>query len=874
MELFLLAGAALVAFGVVAAPIVLWVSFRRTIQLRSALIEAAERIDRLENALASARTGAPLAFPPSNVPEPDQRPALAPPRPEAPPETLPAPQPEPRPNFRSPASPPEAAPPRPASEAPFTITPSLAALLVGGVAVGVFIAALSEQLSGAAAAVVALIASSAALALAEWLRRARPRARRTFLCGLTIFGLAAAMASLGFASIRFNALDPDMAFLICAAGVVGALLLSELYGAPMLLFGLLAGATLPIVLGPGAEGALPRHAFLLALAAMAVSLARRRAEPLWAWIGTAAALAWSLVAVAEADAPLEVGAAAAAFAALAGLALAYAWEHARAPLRHFGGDHPAPTEPLILGSTVCLAGALLTAGLAVRAGPDAIWAIPFLLILVAGASLTAAWAEGLAAAALLAAALAAALLAVWPNPLHEPGLLICALILTLVSIAAGWWMLTRARHAAPGALLAALLPLAALICAEARLITFEAAELWIGAALLLLGLNLVLFARTSKTEASSPFAAGALVAACAALGFLAPDAWRAPALALALPALALLDRRAHQRSLRLAAAGLAAFVLWRLAAPLISGVQPIDAALAPGANTLALSVAASAVLFLIASHLFRGEAEHLESRATRTLFAAGLLLLGTAASIGAHHAFNPFAFHVLIASVGEMGCHLLAWTLAAAALAWRFGPRPGALLASTETAMFAGVSVAAIGLGFVWLNPWWGLAPAPAYGLAFGYAAPACAFALSAWLAALQTKPIRAWLAATLSLALFTAFATLQVRANFHPADLPHAPIAPAEGWTLTIVWVVIAATLAIAFESSSRRILSVLARAIAVAALIKSAFFDLADLGGFARFAAIAGVGLACIGILLLRNRFWASFLGPMPDPNLTPPR
>jgi uncharacterized membrane protein len=264
---------------------------------------------------------------------------------------------------------------------------------------------------------------------------------------------------------------------------------------------------------------------------------------------------------------------------------------------------------------------------------------------------------------------------------------------------------------------------------------------------------------------------------------------------------------------------------------------------------------------------------------TTALFAIAALLLSASASLAARHFFTGGALTSAYARLGEIGLHTLSWLACATILAWRFGPRPGALLSWTETLLFASAAVHALFFGLYSLNPWWGAAAAAPEGphtLLLAYAAPALGFGIYAWLGGSQGRRARANIAAATALALFGVWATLEIRRFFHPADLAGPSVSPSEGWALSLTWLALSMCLAFIAEAAQRRILAAAARAFAVVALVKSAVFDLGALTGLLRVAALLAIGLVCLGILLLRNRFWASFLGGahMPDPNLTPPR
>jgi uncharacterized membrane protein len=304
---------------------------------------------------------------------------------------------------------------------------------------------------------------------------------------------------------------------------------------------------------------------------------------------------------------------------------------------------------------------------------------------------------------------------------------------------------------------------------------------------------------------------------------------------------------------------------------------------ATGVPILALHLIFTAICCLVAAWLFENGRSGSNTRAAQYPFAAGLTLLACLGTLWLRHQTTAGSIGGPYESLIEMGANTLIWLGLAAALAGRFGPRPRASIFALEFLAFAGAATHALVAGLIFINPWWGLAPAEAPGMRglnaieLGFGAPALAFLGYAYLRARQRMGARTRAAGAIGVTLLFATLILELRRMFHGAAMASAPVTSSEGWVYSIATLGFAAVLmSLSFEREGR-MLRFASLGLALIAFAKMALFDLGALAGLPRVAASCAL-LAAGGALALVFRRHVLQAGPMHsrlrDPNLTPPR
>lgn len=900
MELFLFGGAAIVAFALAAAPVLIWASAQRERRLRDALAQSLSRIAELEEEGPRPRP-APRAFAP---PEPEPAPERAPPpepqaeaAPEPPPlETIAKPQrsflwrrlaaPEPAASpLPEPPAEPSPPPPEPhAAAAPRAggnagaIAAACACALAAAAAL---IAGAYETVSHAAAFVLAALAGAAALASAEWLHRARAaQAPRGAVIALTLTGLAIFAAAAAIAG-RQAFFSPIAAFALTAMTAAAALAYARRYGFALLTCGVALALAAPLLTPPGLDGQALQHGAILGILIFTLW------SPLTgvrAWLKPFAAmgaLAWSFAAAWSAASGLHVAAAAANAIALIVVAAAYAWPDAKAPLPlRFWSAPERWTPPLLNGVAIALIASAVLVVLFTRAGDVALLLAICFALVAAAAAIAMAYAEALAIAALAIVALFIAALPLWPKGGDAASIVFTAGGLAAIATFAGWHAMARAKDPAPGAALAALMPVLTLVAAHERLGAIGGTDVWAGAAGILAGLNLLFHVRMRgvrrEAAAASAYALGAVLAAAAAIGIAVPEPYNIAALALLTPVLALFDHTANQRGLRIGA-GLVGVALIVAAAVQAARPHALWPAL-PWLEPLAPVLLAAATCLLLASALFARGGARAAALSVQALTLAAFAAIALALIVALRHAAAPeTALHMRL---WECGAYALVLLALAAAVAWRFGATPPSVPRATAWLCAA----AALALVLIWgglaLNPWWGLSPAPARGwpvlneMFAAYAAPAAGFIAYGWLRARQDHVRHANAAGAAGLALVFVWLVLELRRVFHPGDMRAPVVFAAEAWAYSLLTLVCAGGLFVFALWRNSAALRAGALALALAALAKIALSDAMLLSGALRVGAIAAAIAAAAALIVLYNRRLLPEAAPIADPNLLPPR
>ncbi len=891
VELTLLGTAGLVAFIVGGAAVMLIAAFRRTIALRKALGAAFERIERLEGLVAEGGTARIVMTTPealaahaaaqaqigaAQVLLPPYRSQAHAPAPEAPQEkTAPAQHAE--------TSGEAVAPPQ------FGVAAAISALAAFAALAGGF----AQVVSAALSVVLAVGVGLAVLGAAEWRLRANREAHamprllgldRATLTALYALGLIA--AALLFGRYGLGAPSPLGGFIGLAACALCACLLSLRFDAWLMFAGALGAAGAPLLAPRDAAGSIALYAFLFVFAGVAGFVARRYSARVWAWTGGAIGLGWGAAATFVVNAGADFGAAAIFFTGLFALGLAYAWRGSAAPAPTFPLFWAEPTgwrEPLVAGlGAAALAGALLIAVALATPAPGAISAA--CIAAMAGLAGAAAFARpGYWPIVYGAALLSSLALATWPasgSIAPAPMLLLLAGGLGLIFSACGALMMTRPASLAAGANFAALAPVLVFASLHWRIgADFASPLVWACVGAVIGVLNAVTFVQLGKgaKEAARPFLAGATVSATLALYALAPANYAPLVLAMAIPALAFADLLKNEAGLRYAALVLGGLLVARLIGPQFSPVS------ASAPTMLALQFATASAGLVGAARLFDiGPAEP-DSRAAQYSFAFGLVCLASGASLALRHAATAGAIGAPYASLIEMGANTFVWLALAMGLCLRFDARARAPLAGLELVAFAGAGIHMGLVGLVAINPWWGLAPAPAPGapgfnaVEAGYLAPGLAFLAYAYLCERQQRRVCAGASLAAGLCLIFVAVILEIRRLMHGAAMASAPLSVAEAWAYSLATLGFAAFLAALAAGRDAPILRMSALGLGIAAIGKMAIFDTAGLDGFARYGAMIVFIIGGGAFVMFSRRFLVRLASPgyrgARDPNLMPP-
>ncbi|MBI1252030.1 MAG: DUF2339 domain-containing protein [Alphaproteobacteria bacterium] len=893
-EYLIMAIAAVAVFGAVALPILVWASMRRTEMLRRALNAAMTRIDVLESSITSGeleafRHGPAISASASRrqVGEAIEVKAL--------PDAAPHPEPEPTPVEPAIVTPIEATAAAPAetvgAEPQSTVPPSAAPLVAAPLSVAAAAAALAGIAPGALAPQIgvslALAAGVSNFGVAEWLRR-RGAVQPYAGAVLNGLGVLIVIGALRYAVDPLAILPALFAFGVSAATAAAALALSLRHGAALALVGVAAGAAAPALFDLGDNAVLLQSSLQVGLLTGALILARALNRPPLAWAGMAAALGWAGWLAWRGGDVSEIVAIGGFAAALALLGLTYASDaaHDPTPMPQIWGPPGHWREPLAAGHVLAI-GACLTMIVLVWRSDQAVSAAAAAILTVIVACLIAALLRpGLALMPLAAAAAGAAALTLWPETpqtlVNAPTVIVAAGALAFIASLGGWLLALRSENTDAGAALAAFGPIAALVAARIRTGAFGPELWWIGAALTAAMLSGLAMARAPRAMAATLHLAGALLALAAAVWIAAPQPWTTPALCAAIVAFAGADARFDQRGFRAAAGALTAAVLARLAFPEPAALAPLRDIgwTAPSAPHVALA----ATMFAVAGSLFAFRRERAYALAPQGMMAAAIALVCIAIALWIRSALGQSQAAPVSIALTEIGLYAGALLVGAIAFSWRFGSRATPIPFWAETAMIVAAGVLTLIIGGVVRNPWWGLAPATVHGgpgvngLLIAFGLPALGFLAYGWMRAKQGFMVRAELAAGAGVALLLMNLTLELRRLFHRADMHIAQSLPVEGWSITLAWVGFAGgMLALGFDAQDRR-LRTLALAVALAAIVKSAAFDLDDFTGLARIAMLGLIAAAIGGLLAAFRRFAWKGDAPRPrmaiDPNLMPPQ
>ena len=702
---------------------------------------------------------------------------------------------------------------------------------------------------------------------------------------LAAAGVAALYASFLAAVELYSLIPPPVGFALMAATTAAAIFLALAHGPIVAIVGLLGGFVTPFFMRAAAPDPRGLFAYLLLLHLALLWLARRRR---WNRLGLASLLAglgwvlfWLGAEWRDGDGPwllvFTLAALASFVAALLGPAevskgrRGYAVAGAVAGFLAVG----AVVGKAQFGSFEWAFVILLTAGLLVVARLReelhglAWWGA------VAGACLYAAWGLGLA----------------WEEHALTRFLVVGA-VLGLVTAAGAWVAMRGSRLPAAWAALSAASAVAFTTvtwlgwrsAAEA-----EAADWpWVLVTLALAALSALaawpFLGRQVEGEPAGAASAGSVVAAyaAAAAAFLALAAVQGldgealtVALALELPALAWLAGRFRVPVLVRLAAVLAAVVGVRLL------LNPAVLAASAGEpriwNVLLWTYGPALGAVAAAGWLFDRPVARTLSFASRLaeLLRWGALALGLAlVTLEIRHAFHPerpwgdplsgLADPVRLL---EWAAVAIAWMAVGVGLAWLAGRRPAPLgsLATHGWRLVTSLGLMSALFGpALALNPLWqgdAVGPWPVVNhLLWIYLVPA---ALAAWMARwlvrddeVDPKLRPAWRVGALLLA-FT-WVTLAARQPYRGTFLTWESVNPsAEGWTVSIAWLLLGTALLVAGIVTGSRLLRGASLAVFGAAVVKVFLFDVAALGDLWRVLSFLGLGGSLLLLAWLYQRY-----------------
>jgi uncharacterized membrane protein len=430
-----------------------------------------------------------------------------------------------------------------------------------------------------------------------------------------------------------------------------------------------------------------------------------------------------------------------------------------------------------------------------------------------------------------------------------------ALVFALLHLLAGLALEARALAWAG---LAATVPVVTLLIAYGRVRGFATDPSWALAAAALAALHVGAAARGMR--AADPRRAGAHAAAAVAalalgVAMVLRDQWLTLAVALFLPALAMIAARTGLDALRRVAAVVAALVLVRLA--LNGFVLGYDWGETPLLNGLLLAYGVPAACFWWAARIFLRRRDGIVVR----LLEGGAALFGTLlVLLEIRHGFHPGALGAERWDFAEAAWQCSALFACAVIALWLH--RRGGRVAMLWAARAAGAVGLVVGVILLATNPWAtnrdvGVLPL-LNALAPAYLLPAL---LVGWAVArapeLREPPGARPLLAAYGLAAGFAWVTLEVRRAFHPEKIGVMPIGEAEMYAYSGAWLLLGAAMVAAGIRSGRREIRLAALAVIALVTFKVFLVDMDTLVGLWRVLSFLGLGLALIGLGAIYRRF-----------------
>ncbi len=909
MDGWIAIGLAVVAYGLL-GPALGIAAFARVRRLETQVWELHRTIKQLQGELSRSRAaGAAPTAQRAATPQPTARQPAPEPTPQAAPESEPEPAATPEPamadDSSSPASgsdetidtPPAIAPPprRPALEERLT---SNWLVWLGGVtlAVGGFflVRYLADRnlLGPLPRIVIGLAFGGVLVAAGEWLRR-RPLERS--LAAIKPTHIPAAVSGAGIFTMfvtgylafqLYGMIPPALTFVLLAGIAALAVLLSLLQGPFLAVLGLLGGYVTPaLIQGDAPSAAFFAYIFILSAGGLAVVRYRT-----WWWLAglvLIGAAAWPLVWMADLRFADEVAVATYLNATLLLFVLVrpalFDVREAVLPRIDQVGRLPTPELVAVVAGTTL---AVLTFVL-IRVGSYDPASLTALMVFCA-ISLALARREALLdILAIAAASLAVMAYATWhlPKvlsdqqasvfrrghgevilPILPPQIESFALVGALLALlfgVGGFVAFWGARRPQLWAGLSTTVPVVLLVIAFWRVIGFAVDFAWSAVAVALAALYLVACERLVRYRgrlavdaALGVYASGVTAALSWGLAMSLEQAWLSTALAIQLPAIALIERRLRTGTLRKAALVLATIVLVRL----IGNPNILDYGFGDplGSHWILYGYGLPALSFFAAARLL-GDTD-------RPDLVTGVLQAGALAFATL---LMTFELRVLMAgsiqsagfSFAEMATLPLVWGVIGLALYRlpQFATNP---IVRGGTVVLASLSAISVILGLVTnRNPIWSGEPVgdiPIFNLtllAYGGAA------ILSFLYARQAErhghqPVLRG-AATFGLALVFVLVSFQVRQLFHGGDLWVGPTTSGEWYAYSAAWLGYAGILLWIGIRRQAEALRHASLAIVMLTVAKVFLFDMSELTGIWRPLSFLGLGLTLIAVAYAYRRF-----------------
>lgn len=771
------------------------------------------------------------------------------------------------------------------------------AVWVGGLALalgGVFLVRYSIEaglLGPAARILLGHLFGGVLLAGGEWLRRSgtaeTPAAGRgAYVPGvLTAAGTTAAFASLYAAYALYGFLGPVTAFLALAAVSLATLSLAILHGPALAGLGLAASYASPLLVSSDQPSFGSLSVYLVVVTVATLGVARLR---LWRWLAITAVAGTVLWAMFMSIASFFSGLDGPVIAGFIGVS--YALAHL-AFVTTIHPDQPGLVAP---------ADRVATAMLALFAAPILVHLAMFgtsdtgiaLLVGYAAVTLAAGYAHPAvrhatfagAAVVLLAIAafdvpslqvldpatmqtttpdLAALLRQPSASRLIGVGLLIGLMMLGI----AGFGVLGSASRAVL-AVVGAFTPLAILGVVYLRIAEFDVSVAFGLSALVLAGFFAVaaeaLGRRLTPGEHGVDGAIAAVAVACiaslaAGLAMMTERGVLTVALALIVPAIAFVEARRPVPALRPTAVAVAALVCLRfLWEPRVAGD---DLGTTPVFNWLLWGYGVPALAFGLAARRFARTYD--EPRLVPIFEALAVIFTTLTVVMLIHHGMNGGNLYAPVSGLLEQSLLVSSMLAVSLGLQWLAARRPSPVFSTGMLVAGAiGLVGAGVGLG-VTQNPV--ATGEPMTGgaldgsLLVGYLLPAAlAFAVAALARRRPDRPL--WyvrLAAALGGVLVWMWATLAVRAAWHPGDLGTGDFREAELYAYSAVWLVLGLAVLAAGVVLRSQPVRMVATGLVLLVVVKVFLFDTSGLTGALRALSFIGLGAVLVAVGLAYQKF-----------------
>ncbi|HUG62502.1 MAG TPA: DUF2339 domain-containing protein [Methylomirabilota bacterium] len=733
------------------------------------------------------------------------------------------------------------------------------------------------------------------LALGEWLRRssfgnAASAPKGAYIPGiLTAAGTVAAFATAYAAYILYGFLGDTAAFVVLGAVALATLALALVHGPGLAGLGLAASYATPLLVSSQqpAFGAL--SLYLLLVMAATVGVARLRT---WRWLaitGVLGSVLWAMFMAAIARTPGLDGPIIAAF-----IAGAYAITH----VAFVASVHPADPGRVVRGHDLVAvlmlavfafpvllhigifgpgaAGIALLVGFGAAVLTTAYAAAPVRLAVIAGifAVLIGYTAFGVPYALVLDPAtgdLAPADLAALLTTGPATRMIGTGLILGLFFAGLGLFGVAGSASRTLQAVAASLIPLGLLVLAYLRIAEFEISVPFGFAALALAGYFGVVTDQIARRlpqdehgvdGAVAAFAVMTVAALAAGLGMMFERGVLTIALAVVVPAIAMVEAARPVKGLRPIAVAVALVVCARfLHDPEVVGR---DLGTTPVFNWLLYGYGVPAIAFGLAAWRF---ALTRDDRFVPVFEALAVAFTALTLVMLIHHAMADGDIYALVSGLAEQS--LIAMSLMAVSLGmhWLSIRRPSPVF-SQGTLLVGALGLAAAGVGLLFTqNP--GLTGEPIDGGAFdgalilGYLLPAAMALVLARVAARRPERPDWYVVGASALAGLLAFtwATLAVRAAWHTGDLTislfHGSVEEGELYAYSAVWLACGLALLAVGAVSGVRAARMVAAALVIAVVVKVFLIDTAGLTGALRAASFIGLGAVLVVVGLAYQRF-----------------